>query len=211
MPRLVVEHARFHRSITALLVRALTALFAEGDLERAEALFDEAYALAQRVGDRDVQVLALSGRGRSYIKAGQIDKGLALLDEATASAISGDLKPHSTGIVYCLTISSCRDLGDYRRAAEWTEAANQWCDRLDVTGFPGACRIHRAEVQSKVWPSGRAPTTSFAAIVPFAPGRFSTMNDCASPFSSWPAVNRAATSELDPGVEPTRIWTGLAG
>ena len=63
-----------------------------------------------------------------------------------ASAISGDLKPHSTGLVYCLTISSCRDLGDYRRAAEWTEAANQWCDRLDVSGFPGACRIHRAEV-----------------------------------------------------------------
>ena len=134
------EHGR------ALLIHALTALFAEGDLERAEALFEEAYALAQRVGDRDVQVLALSGRGRTYIKAGQIDRGLALLDEATASAISGDLKPHSTGLVYCLTISSCRDLGDYRRAAEWTEAANQWCDRLDVSGFPGACRIHRAEV-----------------------------------------------------------------
>ena len=134
------EHGR------ALLVRAMMALFAEGDLERAEALFDEAYGLAQRVGDRDVQVLSLSGRGRTYIKAGQIDKGLALLDEATASAISGDLKPHSTGLVYCLTISSCRDLGDYRRAAEWTEAANQWCDQLDVTGFPGACRIHRAEV-----------------------------------------------------------------
>ena len=49
------EHGR------ALLTEALTALFAEGDLERAEALFDDAFALAQRVGDRDVQVLALSG------------------------------------------------------------------------------------------------------------------------------------------------------
>ena len=38
------------------------------------------------------------------------------------------------------------ELGDYRRAAEWTEAANRWCDRVEVTGFPGACRIHRAEV-----------------------------------------------------------------
>ena len=37
-------------------------------------------------------------------------------------------------------------MGDLRRAAEWTEAANRWCDRLDVTGFPGACRIHRAEL-----------------------------------------------------------------
>ena len=28
----------------------------------------------------------------------------------------------------------------------WIEAANRWCDRLDVTGFPGACRVHRAEL-----------------------------------------------------------------
>jgi class 3 adenylate cyclase len=134
------EHARL------LLTHGLTALFAEGDLESAARLFDEAFELAKRVGDRDVQVLALTGRGRVHIKAGEIDSGLALLDEATASAMSGDIRAHSAGLVYCLTISSCQDVGDLRRAAEWTEAANRWCDRLDVSGFPGACRIHRAEV-----------------------------------------------------------------
>ncbi len=146
------EHAR------ALLTTAVTALFAEGELDRAEALFESAFELARRVGDRDVEILALSGKGRTYIKAGQVERGLALLDEATASAISGDLKPHSTGLVYCLTISACRDLGDYRRAAEWTEAANRWCDQLDVTGFPGACRIHRAEVLRLRgdWPAAEA-------------------------------------------------------
>ena len=96
--------------------------------------------------------------GARYIKAGEIEKGLALLDEATASAMCGDLRAHSAGLVYCMTISSCRDLGDYRRAAEWTEAANKWCDRLDVTGFPGACRIHRAEVMRLRgdWPAAEA-------------------------------------------------------
>jgi class 3 adenylate cyclase len=134
------EHARL------LLTTAITALFAEGDLEAAERVFDEAFELAKRVGDRDVEILALSGKGRTHIKAGRVEQGLALLDEATASALSGGLRAHATGLVYCLTISACRDLGDYRRAAEWTEAANRWCDQLDVTGFPGACRIHRAEV-----------------------------------------------------------------
>ncbi|MDH4103240.1 MAG: LuxR family transcriptional regulator [Thermoleophilia bacterium] len=129
-----------------LLTDAMMAMYAEGDLERAESLFESAFALAQRVGDPDVQILALSGKGRAYIKAGRIEEGLALLDEATASASSGGAKSHATGLVYCLTISSCRDLGDFRRAAEWTEAANRWCDQLDVAGFPGACRIHRAEV-----------------------------------------------------------------
>jgi class 3 adenylate cyclase len=128
------------------LTRAVNALFAEGNLPDAVAHFERAFDLAQRFGDRDTQVLALVGRGRALVKSGDIDEGLSLLDEATAAAICGDLRPFSTGLVYCMTISACHDLGDYRRAAEWTEAANRWCDQLDVTGFPGACRIHRAEI-----------------------------------------------------------------
>ncbi len=141
-----------------LLIHALGAMFAEGDLEGAIALFDQAYDLAKRIGDRDTQMLALSGKGRCFIKAGEIDKGLALLDEATASAMCGDLRAHSAGLVYCITISSCQDVGDFRRAAEWTEAANRWCDKLDVTGFPGACRIHRAEAMRLRgdWPAAEA-------------------------------------------------------
>ncbi len=146
------EHSRL------TLTHAITALFAEGDLERAIQLFDEAYEVAERVGDRDGQALAVSGRGRALIKGGDIEAGLNLLDEATASAMCGDLRPHASGMVYCLTISSCRDLGDYRRAAEWTDVANRWCDQLDVNGFPGACRVHRAEVLRLRgdWPAAEA-------------------------------------------------------
>ncbi len=146
------EHAQLS------LIHALTAMFAEGDLDRAVELFEEAFDLAKRLGNRDVQMLALSGKGRALIKGGAIDEGLALLDEATAAAMCGDLRAHSAGLVYCITISSCQDLGDYRRAAEWTEAANRWCDKLDVTGFPGACRIHRAEALRLRgdWPAAEA-------------------------------------------------------
>jgi class 3 adenylate cyclase len=127
------------------LTRAINTLFG-GNPTEAIPDFKLAFELAQRFGDKDTEVLALVGRGRSLVKSGEIDEGLALLDEATASAVCGELQPYSTGLVYCITISSCQDLGDYRRAAEWTEAANRWCDQLDVTGFPGACRVHRAEV-----------------------------------------------------------------
>ena len=128
------------------LTNAIDAVFAEGDYERALAEFERAFAIAERFGDRDVRTLALTGMGRVHIKRGEVEEGLRLLDESTAEAIGGNLDPYYTGIVYCMTISSCHDLGDFRRAAEWTEAANRWCDRLDVTGFPGACRIHRAEI-----------------------------------------------------------------
>ena len=128
------------------LTRAVNAMFGEGNLTKAIEDFEHAYQLAKHFGDRDTQALALVGKGRALVKSGEVEQGLALLDEATAAAVCGDLRPYSTGLVYCMTISSCQDLGDYRRAAEWTEVANRWCDRLDVTGFPGACRIHRAEI-----------------------------------------------------------------
>jgi class 3 adenylate cyclase len=129
-----------------MLARAINALFVEGNLPLAIENFDRAAELAERFGDRDAHVLARVGKGRALIKSGRTDEGLALLDESTAAAVCGELRPFSTGLVYCLTISACQDVGDYRRAAEWTEVANRWCDRLDVTGFPGACRIHRAEI-----------------------------------------------------------------
>ncbi|HEV2902988.1 MAG TPA: adenylate/guanylate cyclase domain-containing protein [Gaiellaceae bacterium] len=128
------------------LTRAVNAMFAEGDFAAAIADFERAFELGRRFGDRDTQMLALVGKGRALVKTGEIDQGFELLDEATAAAVSGELQPYSSTLVYCMTISSCQDLGDFRRAAEWTEVANRWCDRLDVTGFPGACRVHRAEI-----------------------------------------------------------------
>ena len=135
-----VEHGRI------VLVGAMTALMAEGDLPKAIELFDQTYELGRRIGDRDIQMLALSGKARALIVSGEVEQGLALHDETSAAAVCGELQPFATGLIYCMTISSCQDVGDFRRAAEWTEAANRWCDQADVSGFPGTCRLHRAEV-----------------------------------------------------------------
>lgn len=135
-----VEHARLGT------VQGLISLYAEGDLERSLAIFESTYELARRVGDRESELLALAGKGRALIKAGDAATGLALMDEASASATSGELESEARGNIFCMTISACTDLGDYRRAAEWTETANRWCSELDVMGFPGKCRLHRAEV-----------------------------------------------------------------
>ena len=134
------EHGRMR------LVEAMTALMAEGDLPKAVELFEQTFELARRVESRSLQMLALSGQARTLVTMGEVDRGLALHDEASAAAVCGELDAFTTGLVYCLTISSCQDVGDFRRAAEWTEAANRWCDAADVSGFPGACRLHRAEI-----------------------------------------------------------------
>ena len=46
-----------------------------------------------------------------------------------------------TGRVYCSTVSACWGLADYHRAGEWNDAAERWCERRSINGFPGLCRV----------------------------------------------------------------------
>ncbi|HWH06510.1 MAG TPA: adenylate/guanylate cyclase domain-containing protein [Gaiellaceae bacterium] len=148
----VREHARY------LAVRGMVAGRLEGDVESALRLFDEAIELAERLDDRDTAVLARSGKAAVLVQLGDVDAGLALHDSTTAAAAGGAADPFALGVAYCATISSCHDVGDLRRAAEWTEAANRWCDRFDVSGFPGICRLHQAEIMCLrgAWPTAEA-------------------------------------------------------
>ena len=114
-----------------------------------EAAFDHAEttcAIAERLGSADLMALGLHDRGRALVALGQVDEGMALVDEATVAAVGGELGPHATAAVYCNTINACRDLADYGRAGEWTEAAKRWCERQSIAGFPGMCRVRRAEI-----------------------------------------------------------------
>ncbi len=104
------------------------------------------FEIGNRFGDRDLQAYGLALQGGVLVAKGRANEGLALLDEATAAAVGGELSAFVTGSIYCGTIGTCERLADYRRAAEWTEAANRWCDRQSITGFPGRCRVHRARI-----------------------------------------------------------------
>jgi class 3 adenylate cyclase len=127
------------------LTLALHALVT-GDLDRAFEQAQKAYDLAIEFGDRSVEALALVQQGRILLVRGELDRGLRLLDESTTTALGGDVDPLSSCMVYCMTITSCCDVGDIDRARRWTEAANRWCDKRDLGGYSGACRVHRAEI-----------------------------------------------------------------
>ncbi|HVL51572.1 MAG TPA: adenylate/guanylate cyclase domain-containing protein [Actinomycetota bacterium] len=114
----------------------------EATLQHAQKLLD----LGSRFGDRDLQACGLLFEGRVYVALGEVERGLGLLDEATVAAVSGELGPQVTGFVYCMAITSTSSLRDYRRAGEWTEAAKRWCERQSISGFPGHCRVLRAEI-----------------------------------------------------------------
>lgn len=118
----------------------------ERDYDRALELARQTFEIGSRFGNRDLMALGLQDEGGTLIALGQVDKGRALCDEATVAALSGELRPITTGIIYCNVIGTCEETADYKRAGEWTEAARRWCERQTIAGFPGMCRVHRAEV-----------------------------------------------------------------
>jgi class 3 adenylate cyclase len=120
--------------------------FMAGDPEEALAHAQRTFEIGSRFGDADLIALGLHDKGRILIAKGQVAEGMALLDEATLPAVSGELGPAMTAIIYCNTIEACRDLADYRRAGDWTEAAKSWSEREGVAGFPGVCRVYRAGI-----------------------------------------------------------------
>lgn len=119
---------------------------AQGDVDQALDHISRMLAIGERFADLDLQALALHEQGMMLVAMGRVEEGMALLDEAAVAAVEGELGPDATATIYCNVISTCRNLADYRRAGEWTEAAKRWCERQALTGFPGHCRVFRAEI-----------------------------------------------------------------
>jgi class 3 adenylate cyclase len=119
---------------------------ATGNLDTALELAERAVAIGTTAQHPDLTATAQINLGSLKIAAGETQNGIALMEEASIAAVNGELSPFESGFAACRMIGACRDLTDYRRASEWIEATEKYCDRMSLEGFPGICRIHRAEV-----------------------------------------------------------------
>ena len=84
--------------------------------------------------------------GRLLILNGDVDRGLALLEEVGVATVSGELDPLSTGIVYCELVCALQGLAQYDVAEQWTEAMERWSKTNAIGSIHGRCRVHRAEI-----------------------------------------------------------------
>ncbi len=129
------------------MLDAARATYVDRDRAAALSLFDRAIEISDRVGSVDTAALARSNKGYLLIADGDWQGGFELLDASTAAALSGELEPRVASDVYCTTIAACRDSADYARAGEWTEEADRWMRHHSLGGYPGICRVHRAELK----------------------------------------------------------------
>jgi DNA-binding CsgD family transcriptional regulator len=130
--------------VGALLLREAEVLHGSGDLARAKDVITEAHALSRRLRSLDLEAESLQALGRVLLDEGALEEGMAHLDEAMLLAVEGRLSPYSHGKVFCSMISACEQLGDLRRAAEWTDATMRWSESHPRAMWPGICRVHHA-------------------------------------------------------------------
>lgn len=138
-----------------LVLREAEVAHGSGALDLAAALAGRALELGRRLESADLEAEALQTLGRVLVDSGHLAEGLGHLDEAMLSAVEGRLSPFATGKVHCSMISACEQLGDLRRAAEWTDATRRWSERHPLAMWPGICRVHHASLlqQRGDWPA----------------------------------------------------------
>lgn len=130
-----------------MLLYTAFSLFVEVDLDQAVERADQAIRIGKELRMPGVQSLAMSFKATALIQKGDWREGVALIDQATVVAMSEGSDLRTASDVYCQTIAACADLGDFRRAGEWTEEAERWMDANSVGGYTGICEVHRAELK----------------------------------------------------------------
>jgi class 3 adenylate cyclase len=116
-------------------------------LEEAIALADRVIEGADRKEHPDALYMAMSFKGLAQLLSGNWKDGQANIDEAAAAATSGRLDLRVASDIFCNTIGACRSVGDLERAGQWAGEAERWMQRNSSGGYPGVCRIHRAEIK----------------------------------------------------------------
>jgi ATP/maltotriose-dependent transcriptional regulator MalT len=130
-----------------LLYLEFEAAFDASDLDASLGVAQRVHAHGRRFDDPTLLALGVLGQGRVLVRRGEMRAGLALLDEAMLAAVSDELDPAWAGNIYCHLMVACHEIGDIRRAGEWTEVTARWCESMPGAGpFMGICRVHRAQI-----------------------------------------------------------------
>ncbi|HSJ35096.1 MAG TPA: tetratricopeptide repeat protein [Acidimicrobiia bacterium] len=129
------------------LLKGASALMVDNDITAGFGHIETALEVAERHDNTGAHCLAQSFKGLGLIYSGTWQEGLSFIDMAAAEAMAAGTDLRASSDVYCNTIAACRDVGDFRRAGEWTERAERWMQRQSVRGYPGICRVHRAELK----------------------------------------------------------------
>jgi ATP/maltotriose-dependent transcriptional regulator MalT len=118
-----------------------------GHPEAGERYAREARECARQSGDADLELCAISELGAALVERGRVEEGAALLDEAMAGALAGEVRDlDAVVLISCRTITSCSRGGDLARATQWVRAADEFHRRYGSPHLYTTCRIHYGSI-----------------------------------------------------------------
>lgn len=140
-----------------------------GDSVAANALAERAADLSARHAQVDAAVIAQTCTARLRLLDGDLDGGLALLDEVGARLMAGDASALVTGMMLCEVVCAAQGLAMHDLAREWTDAMERWRTDSGFGGLHGRCRVHRAELLRISGPAAEAEAEALGACADLRP------------------------------------------
>jgi tetratricopeptide (TPR) repeat protein len=143
--------------------------FFSGDLRAAKELVSDAVELGERFGVMPALAIGRTASGRIAILEGDVEEGLAQLEEVAAMLMSGEVDDLTTGMMFCEIVCAAQALLRLDLAAEWTDAMHRWGVTSAFGGLHGRCRVHRAELLRYSGPCAAAEEVALQACAELRP------------------------------------------
>jgi hypothetical protein len=140
-----------------------------GDVDAVRVHATRAIELGERFGVTPAIVIGRVALARVTVLEGDLDDGLAQLDDIATLLMSGDVDPLTTGMMYCELICAAQGLALHDRAVEWTDVMEHWGHGAAFGGIGGRCRVHRAELLKVSGPCDRAEEEALLACEELRP------------------------------------------
>jgi DNA-binding CsgD family transcriptional regulator len=104
---------------------------------------ERAAAAAENTADVDLATMALADLGLWHVTAGEVDQGVAMLDEAMAATLA-EPRGMLEVVVWssCNMLAACSLLDDLKRATDWCRAADRFMETYGCPFLQARCRAH---------------------------------------------------------------------
>jgi LuxR family transcriptional regulator, maltose regulon positive regulatory protein len=143
-----------------------------GDAATASGLARRAADIGRRFGVPDLEMLGLALEGGALVTRAEVTDGMRCLDEAAATALEGDATvPISSAWALCFLVTACLDVGDLRRAFEWSDRIAEFARRYRSRYMAGFCRAHYGAIHLSRGRWTDAETELLAAVDAYSRSR----------------------------------------
>jgi tetratricopeptide (TPR) repeat protein len=129
---------------------------------------ERAAAAAENTADVDLATMSLADLGLWHVTAGEVDQGVAMLDEAMAATLA-EPRGMLEVVVWssCNMLAACSLLDDLKRATDWCRAADRFMETYGCPFLQARCRSHygRLLVATGRWGEAEAELDRALAMI----------------------------------------------